>query len=123
MGFGEKLKAAKPTTWPADGLSEEIVEAAAQHKLPADDSGAPIIATYLWCDDKPMPDGILLKDASSLVPEGKSKRVESYGRNRAHYARELVYARLVTRMYVLLSDEDRELFTGEMESLGLEVPE
>ena len=122
MGFKEKVKAAKPTTWPADGLPEEVVEAAAQHKLPADDS-APITATYLWCDDKPMPDGILLKDASALVPEGKSRRVESYGRNRAHYARELAYARLVTRMYALLSDGDKELFTGEMENLGLEVPE
>lgn len=123
MGFREKLKAAKPTTWSADALPEEVVEAAAQHKLPADDSGAPIIATYLWCDDKPMPDGILLKDASALVPEGKSKRVESYGRNRAHYARELAYARLVTGMYALLFDDDKELFTDEMKNLGLEVPE
>ena len=46
---------------------------------------APRIATYLWPDNLPMPDGIMLKDASSAC-NGRSARMESYGRNTLHYS-------------------------------------
>ncbi len=45
---------------------------------------APITAMYLWPDNLPMPDGIMLKDASSAC-NGRSARMESYGRNTLHY--------------------------------------
>ena len=68
----------------------------------------------------------MLKDSSALVPEGRSRRMESYGRNTNHYARETEYASLVTDMYVwALRDHDAselEGFARRMGEMGLEVP-
>lgn len=86
-----------------------------------------VTATYLWPDKRPFPDAIMLKDASALVPEGRSARAESYGRNTQHYARETKYAALVTDMYIrLLSECDgggMQDYADRMRELSLEVPE
>lgn len=86
----------------------------------------PTTATYLWPGHEEFPDGIMLKESSALAPEGHSQRMESYGRNSYHYARESAYAALVTGMYMRLvrdndGDELRE-FADRMRALSLDVP-
>ena len=87
----------------------------------------PITAIYLWDSEKPFPDGIILKDASAITVDGRSSRVESYGRNKPHYQRETLFSSLVTRMYLRLTDccdaDELAAYRADMEKLHLEIPE